>query len=300
MRSALALLVAAAALAAAPCDTWGRASSSRVEEVKQLYDKLFYDDALKVCQAVLDSGHNSRRDLVRLLTYKGLIEAVSDKRKRARNAFKRVLVLDPLIDLGKGHPPRVQRDIAAARKWFKHRKPLMIELEIPEQADRKGATTINLALISDPLSMVKRAMLHVRAGDAGGYKTLPVARPAGQKLSWRVKPSRLLGGRNARELQLYVSALDANFNEVAVLGTAREPRRLALSGAPAPLAAVTPATHGSEQPGSATTRPWYKRWWIWAVVGAVVTTTAIAAGAASSGPEERVDAPISIVPAGEP
>ena len=52
----LSLLLVSAALTGVPCPAHGRRASSRVEQVKQLYDKLFFDDAMKVCQAVLDSG----------------------------------------------------------------------------------------------------------------------------------------------------------------------------------------------------------------------------------------------------
>lgn len=293
----LSLLVATAALTWGPGPAHGRASSSRVEQVKQLYDKLFFDDAMKVCQAVLDSGRNSRRDHVRLLTYKGLIDAVSGRRKLAVAAFKQVLVMDPLIDLGEGHPPRVRRAIAAARRWFKRNKPLMIELKAPQRVDRRGTAQIGLTVVSDPLGLLTRVVLNVRAGDSGGFQAFPLQRPQGAAYGWRVPLAQVQGALRARRLQLYVSALDASFNEVAIVGSPKAPREALLTGAgAAPLVALAPPPR---RPAPAA-RPWYRRWWIWTAAGVVLAATAITIGATAGAPEDRVDAPISIVPQGSP
>jgi hypothetical protein len=293
----LSLLLATAVLTWGPRSAQGRAGSSRVEQVKQLYDKLFFDDAMKVCKAVLDSGRNPRRDHVRLLTYKGLLEAVGDSRKRAVEAFKQVLVIDPLFDLGKGHPPRVRRAIAAARRWFRRNKPLMIELEAPEHVDRRGTARIGLKVVSDPLGLLKRAVLHVRAGDSGGFRVLPMELQRGAGFGWRVPLAKIEGAQHARQLQLYVSGLDVSYNEVAIVGSPEAPRDVVLTGAATPLVAVAPPPRRQPAPAA---RPWYRRWWIWAAAGAVLAATAITIGATAGGPEDRVDAPISIVPQGAP
>jgi hypothetical protein len=292
----LLLLAATAALTWRPSPAHGRGSSSRVEQVKQLYDKLFFDDAMKVCQAVLDAGGNTRRDHVRLLTYKGLIDAVSDRRKLAVAAFKQVLVIDPLIDLGKGHPPRVRRAIAAARRWFKRNKPLMIELKAPQRVDRRGTAQIGLAVVSDPLGLLTRVVLNVRAGGSGGFQALPLQRPQGADYGWRVPLAQVRGAQRARQLQLYVSAFDASFNEVAIVGSPKAPRELVLTGAVAPLVAIAPPPR---RPAPAA-RPWYRRWWVWTAAGLVLAATAITIGATAGAPDDRVDVPISIVPRGSP
>ena len=293
------VIVALALLSLAPRPVLARASS-RVGEVKRLYDQLYYDDAAKVCQAVLEAGRNTRNDLVQLLLLSGLLAGVQERIGDAIASFKQALVIDPLVKLGREHPPRVQRAFSLARAWFRQQKPLMIEVRAPERADRGGPVPITLSVVSDPLGMISRAVLHARASTTAGFRSQVISRGAVDEDSrWLLDLPSLDGVASAGTVQYYVTVLDASYNEVAVVGSSLAPRRLMLEGGAAPPATrVTRRPPRQDRPPPPVKKPWFRQWWLWTAVGAVLTATVVAVGVAAGGPDDRVDAPIVLVPEG--
>lgn len=287
-------------------------SSSRVHQVKRLYKQLFFDDAMKVCQAVLDAGRNPRADLVQLLKYKGLIAAVQGNKDLAIKTFKRLLVIDPLVKLRKGHPPRVRRAFAVASRWFKGEKPLMVEAKAPAVSSRKGSIKLRLDVVSDPLALVSEAILYVRAQGSKGFRSYLRKRKTKDYFRWKVRLSKLGELTYAESVEYYIATLDNNYNEIATHGSAAAPHQITLEGAAAPRPGVGVGVgpvaaiplHGVQHEQAVqdhpTPSPWYKRWWVWTVVGVVVTATAVTIGAAAGSASDTVDAPVTLVSGGGP
>lgn len=287
-------ILALALVALAPSPAVAKVSS-RVEKVKKLYDQLYFDDAMEVCRAVLDAGKNSREDLMELLLYKGVLSAVQNKQAEAVTAFKQLLVVNPLTDLGPEHPPRVRRAFALARRWFQRQKPLMVAVDAPARVLRRGTLEISARVTSDPLDMVAHLVLRVRARGFGAYRSHLVDK--GEKPRWSVSLDRIQGIGRATSLDYYVAALDGGYNELTLAGSAVDPRSIRLAGAPAPVDRPAPlVTHAKPAPAS----PWYTRWWVWAAAGTVVTVAVIAIAATAAGPPDKVDAPIILEPGGSP
>jgi hypothetical protein len=271
--------------------------SGRVEKVRKLYDQLFFDDAMEACNAVLDAGKNGRADMVELLRYKGVLSAVQNKPAEAVAAFKQLLEVDPLAQLGGGHPPRVQRAFAQARHWFKRQKPLMVAVEAPEEVLRRGTTEIAAQITSDPLGMVAHVLLRLRARGAGEYRSHVIAK--GADLRWTIKLDEVAGVARADVLEYYVAALDQGYNELTLAGSPADPRTIRLAGAPAPVRPAAPLVPTRPAPPAASPA-WYTHWWIWAAVGTVVTVSVVAIAAATASPPDTVDAPITLESAGGP
>jgi hypothetical protein len=284
------LLALAVALHPSPAS----AVSNRVKKVKTLYKQLFFDDATKVCRSVLDAGHNRREDLVELLKYKGLLAAVQGNNNEATKAFRQLLVIEPEASLGEGHPPRVERAFAAAQRWFRRQRPLTATPRAPASVLREGTVEISLE-VTDPLTMVSQAVLHIRAEGARRFKRHLARSSAG--LRWAVQVARLQGIGAARRVEYYVTLLDHSFNEVGQVGRAAAPRPIALLGPPASVAGpVVVSKPAPAPPKERRARPWYKRWWVWAAVGAAVVTAAAVGGAvgAANSPSDTVDAPVTL------
>lgn len=294
--SLLALALALALVAVAPSPAAAKVSS-RVEKVKKLYDQLFFDDAMEVCRAVLDAGKNSREDLMELLLYKGVLSAVQNKQAGSVDAFKQLLVVNPLTDLGPEHPPRVRRAFSLARRWFQRQKPLMVAVDAPAEVLRRGTLEVSAQVTSDPLDMVAHLVLRVRARGFGAFRSHLVDK--GGKQSWTVSLDTIQGVGRAASLQYYVAALDGSYNELTLAGSAVDPRSIRLAGAPAPVDRPRPlVTHAG--PAPAPSPPWYTHWWVWAAAGTVVTVAVIAIAATTAGPPGKVDAPIILEPGGSP
>jgi len=273
-------------------------TATRVQNVERLYRQLYFDDAMEVCRAVLDAGKNSRADMVQLLRYRGLLAAVQGHRSEAVTAFRQLLMVDPLARLDRSQPPRVKHAFRLARAWLKGNKPLMIAVQAPHQTHRRGVVQIHVSVLSDPLSMVKHAVLHIRRAGQASYRTQLAQRPAAGQMEFNVEIHRIRGVAHATSLQFHVAALDAAYNELTLFGSAADPRTIELLGAPAPLPTpdvihLPPMTQDRrpEPPHAA----WYTRWWVWTAVGAVVATSvAVAVGVTASSPQSTVDAPVTL------
>jgi hypothetical protein len=222
-----------------------------------------------------------------LLKYRGLLAAVRARPKEAQAAFRKLLVINPLAKLGDGHPPRVERAFAAARRWFGEQRPLMIEVAAPEEVLRQGAVEFSAAVSSDPLSMVTHAALRIRAG-WGNFVTRVVSAGTDAPARFAVDLAQLSGVPHAARLEYYVVALDGRHNVLTYAGSPGHLRSIRLAGQPLLLpsrAAARPRAAG---------QPWYSRWWLWAAVGTVVGVATIAIVATTTGPDDTVNAPVTI------
>jgi len=271
-----ALLVSVCALVAPP--RTARAEGPVVRRVRNLYQRLYFAEAAKVCAAALRRGKLARAELLQLLRMQGLIAAASGRDDRAKNAFARLLALDPRASLAPGHPPRVSRAFRRARASLAGAH-LTLALRAPRRAPFDRPLPISVALRADPLRQVDHAQLYLRAeGTRGRWQRLRRPRT---DLRWRVDPRTLTAGRVAR-VGFFVVVRDSHGNVLAQLGSAERPRSMVLM---APTAERRPAVTGT---------PWYRRWWVWTAVGAVVVGSAVALGVTLSRPADTVDAPIVI------
>jgi hypothetical protein len=99
-------------------------------------------------------------------------------------------------------------------------------------------------------------------------------------------------------LEYYLEAFDKQGNGPARHGSAAAPHRIELQvvkAAPISQPRSRPATQPVSQPasqpatqpavskGAVTATPWYKRWWVWAIVGAVAVGGGVTAGVLASG-----------------
>lgn len=273
---------------------------AKYQRVHQLYKQLYYSQAMAVCKKALLEGKNSRRELIYLLGFKGLIEAAMGKREQAVDAFKQMLVIDPRSKLAVGQPPRVEQAFDDAQKWIAKHGALSVAISAPEKAARDATVQIGLTVVSDPYSMAGHAVLHLRPS---GTKLFSARSSRGEAISWEIRLDVLEGIDRADALEYYVVVYDPDQNEVMLFGSSIRPRRIGLPTAkPAVPPLVVRAVNGTEErpapsaSGHTTAKPWFKRWRLWAVVStifvAVTVGTAVAISAGSS--SGAVDLPVSI------
>jgi len=259
------------------------------QKVKQLYDQLYFKEAMLLCDGIIDAGRNNREALLELLRYRALIAASSGREALAVETFKRLLSIAPETTLGHGHAPRIRRAFAAARRWQERNKPLAVTVDAPEAASVRAPVVVRLVSTTDPLQIIQRATLYTRVGAASKYRYY---RAEGAKLEWRVAVPTTATSAHPW-LEYYVAAQDRASNNVVVIASAEEPRRIKLLDAPPPVSAVPPAPPPRRRPRE---RPLVQRWWLWTIVGAVVIGTAVGVGAGlgARGPAETVNAPITL------
>jgi len=72
-----------------------------------------------------------------------------------------------------------------------------------------------------------------------------------------------------------------------VVGRLRSYLSVAKAPTPAPAASLPVAVDRAPTTSRAAARPWYRRWWVWAIAGAVVVGAGVTVAVAASAPGER-------------
>jgi hypothetical protein len=261
------------------------AASTPVQKVKRLYEQLYFKEARLLCDAALEAGRLRRADLLQLLEYKALIAASSGKEPVAVETFRRLLSVEPKFTLGKGHAPRIRRALAAARRWIAKRSPIGIVLRAPRQASAQRTIPFRLEVSADPLAMVARAALYIRARGQGRFRVYPLA----GEYRWQIKPPLSLRA-DAPWIEYYVAAQDRDHNELVLVGSADAPNRTRILG-------LTPIASGpAREPPRRSETPLVQRWWLWTVIGVAVVGASIGLGVGlgTRHPAETVDAPVVV------
>jgi len=182
----------------------------------------------------------------------------------AEAQFRRALEMRPAAALADARGEEAAAFEAARRTTAKDGGLRLTQAPAGEVAPGKP-TRIELAVEGDSEQLVAALELGYRRGDTGAFVTARVTSPA----SLSIPAAALTPGAR---VDYYVRALDAHGNVLAESGTPVLPFRLQVAGAPGALIAGRPA----EAPRAAEP-PVYKRWWFWALVGAV----AVGGGAAT-------------------
>jgi hypothetical protein len=132
------------------------------------------------------------------------------------------------------------------------------------------------ANVSDDVA-VAHVRLFFRAEGADAYRSIEMKPGKGDNYTGTIPAHR----RSDRAIEYFIQAEDRAGN-IALRGGAFEPLRIADPSAVEPeggasqLAMQTPATPA---------KPWYKKWWVWTIAGAVVVG-AVAGGSGGGGSDE--------------
>ncbi len=267
------------------------AHAPRVQRVRELYERLYYAEAAKVCELALRHGGNTLKDMVYLLGFQGLIAAAQGKHAAAVSAFKQMLSIDPRAKLGRGQAPRIVAAYSQAQSWVSEKGPLAVAHSAPRSTLRGGAVEIKAVVVSDPLGLVRNAVLFVRAAGSTSWEERP-AEP-GTKPRWSLELALLPGADRARAIEFYVALLDKERNEVNLSGQPTAPHRIEIDGGEGALPASAPASAPATAPPPSSFSL-VRAWWFWTVVGMAATGTIVAVSVVASSKPSTIAAPISV------
>jgi len=242
---------------------------------QQLYAEGAVRDAALALDRVLSSGHNPRDVMVAALEKRALVAGRLGQSEIAVEGFKRALALDPGFLLPEGTDAATASAFVRAREALQGQRPLAITHIPPGDAPASGSARIAVTVDSDPLDLVTALLVYYRPAGGGAYSQSRAGKAAG---AVEIPAVFLSGLRSGARVEYYVAALDRLDNELATLGAPTEPFVLAVAPGPGEVGLGASA-------GASTGSPWYRRWWVWAIVGGVAAGGAAGAYLATrSGP----------------
>jgi tetratricopeptide (TPR) repeat protein len=227
-----------------------RADGELVTKAKAEMAQLNYDAAIALLEQAEASGQNQPDDMAAIFRATAESHAAMGRGDAAETAFRRLLALDPSIDLPAGSSPKLTGPFNAARDFLAGRR-LAVEC-------RRGADgAASLVVKSDPVDLVAGARLLTADGgaigeDAKGQGRVALAVPGG------TSPAAC-------------AALDRHGNALARADLADAPAQDVSEAGAAP-AGGTVVSAGPAERGD---RPLYARWWLYAGLGAAAGGVAL-------------------------
>ncbi len=142
------------------------------------------------------------------------------------------------------------------------------------------------AVVTDDVG-VARVRLYFRAEAAQEYRSVEMA-PAKAGSYTATIPAH---HRADRAIEYFIQAEDAAGN-IALRGAAFEPMRIADPSTvdPSLIPKEDPAARLTMKTPAPSGKPWYKKWWVWTIAGAVVIGAA-AGGGGGGGGDDNADPP---------
>jgi tetratricopeptide (TPR) repeat protein len=218
-------------------------------------------DAAAAADRLLASADSGRDILAEAYLVRGRAAAALGDALAAEAHFRRALELRPAAELeGPSTPEAAAFEAARHGATGGGLRLLQAPLgEVPPSAPARVDVTIE----GDSERLVAELELGYRTADAGAFLTTRARPPAPLVVP---APALLPGAR----VDYYVRALGAHGGVLAESGTPALPFRLRVAGGAAPGAV-------------ARGKPWYGRWWVWALVGAVAVGGGVALYAGTRG-----------------
>ncbi len=210
--------------------------------------------ALTAVHHARSQGPLSLPDHIRIYEYTGIAHAYLGHKQESLKAFSTLLMLSPGHAIAYTLSPQVTFLFQEARKNAGPRPQL--DFSWPRDRTIDQPLPIVVEVLKDPMANLAYAKLFWRDAPGSPYTSLRVDLPKPGSfitVDTPAVPSRT----SDLSRQLYLSAFDAQGNEISRLGAPRSPREVMLRY-------IEPT-------------PWYQRWWIWASVGAAVAAASATA-----------------------
>jgi hypothetical protein len=265
---ALLLLLSGAVLAqGAPAEQPARAL---VQRGVKAFREADFAKALDLFRQALTRSDLGRAEQVEAQRHIALCHGAYGHAEEATRALRQLLRLDPLATLPAGSPPALVEQLETLRRT----QPRLEHL--PGRDVERGPPVKLVARVAQ-LPAQTRPRLYYRPTAAEPFRQLEMP-ASGQPGSFA---ATLPPFERPTEIEYYLIIEDPSGQALASVGEPARPLRLAVEGTAA--VAVRPGA-GSEP------RPWYRRWYFWAGIGALVVAGALGGGIGAAQGGGRPDA----------
>jgi len=264
-----------------------------LKKAEQLFEDLQYEQALRQVEETLKSPRRGPSELVAAYRIKGLSLSALGRTRKALEAFRMLLAIDPDYQLKGVKSPKLNAPFFQAAGMTKQQGGIVLEHQPPRSGPSLAGLVLAIELKSDPMNMVRKVRMRFW--------------PEGKKplqMSLEVKGPRIVKMRlpldfKDKQVNYYFEAVNAYGGVLARRGSAYQPLQIKArpGGASAqvakqpdngkplivkatPVEIPPPELPPSKENG---TKAWYQSWWFWTAVGVVVVGAATGTALALSG-----------------
>jgi hypothetical protein len=241
----------------------------------QHYQQSEFDRARRLLDEILGYiGDEKTKAAQRAHQYMAFVHVAYGETDRAVAAFERALEIDPEMRLA-SPAPKIAAAFAQAQRRYRARvramdhDPPVIGHTPPAKLAKYGRT-ITITADARDVSGIKQLVLSYRVAGNRGFSKVIFERDARGRYVATIPALAVV----RPGVQYFVEAWDRLGNGPGLKGSARAPITIKVKGGPAARAEA------------AAPDPWYKRWWVWAVVAGVVATAGGISAAAYLSREE--------------
>jgi hypothetical protein len=245
--------------------------AEKLKRGRALYGEQEYAKAIPLLRAVVDAGAATVAQKVSAFEILGISHLVLGQQRLAREAFENLLALDREHTLSDDtQSPKILRFYEQVKAsyvpGYRAGPPVTLEVAAPEGA--RGGRPLELQVkVSRGVQHVSEVRWFWRPSGTLSYRAELMRRDAPGTYSVRII---LPEERSRWSLEYYVEGRDATGQSRARSGDPLRPLSVAVEAA---------------EVQTTTSTPWYRRWWVWTLVGAAVVGGGLAGGLAGRGGE---------------
>jgi hypothetical protein len=238
-----------------------------IQQASVLYSEAEFEEALKLLEQAVRIPGNSREQLIRIYHIRGLCQGSLGQYEATREAFARLLALSPGFQLSVDVAPRI-------RKHFDElstQKPqhLALSLVPPIHAEPGKPLIISVEVVSDQMRMARALRVWHRRGDQGEYSSIHSPLHGPGKVQVSIPSVAWEGKVTSGPVSWYAVVEDANQGRLQSFGSSIHPLLVQVKVPSKPVSQPPPEIAKVQDPAT----PWYRRWWVWALIGGAVVSS---------------------------
>ena len=230
-------------------------AQNTISEAEEAYLNVDFERTLELCDQALREGNHSPERVTRIYELMGVAHAANGDEDASREAYIKMLALDPESQVDTNLSPRLRSPFMEARgHWATRSERLTLDARLVR------ARASLRVIVTDPVSMATEVRVLTRvAGEMGEMN----------ETRYPVEESRLVevdGLPDADQIEYVVQLLDAHGNAIRQLGTEDEPRVVGRD----PTTSGGVVGGGNDGGGIPV--------WVWGVVGGVAAAAGLGLG----------------------
>jgi hypothetical protein len=247
-----------------------------IEKAADLYSEMNYEKTIKVLDRVLGMKGNTRAQLVRAYHIQGMCLASLGRNDDAKKSFAKLLALEPSFRLGNEIAPRIRTPFN--QLVVNDRPRLSVRLLPPPVAVKGDPLLFTIHVDEDTTGLVRSSKIWVRPAGEGSYSSVNTKLRGVGEVRILVPATTWESKESVGVVGWYAEVMGKNEGKLRTFGDALHPMALEISEEK-----IETLLERAEEVA------WYKRWWVWALVGGVVTTAGVVTAVVLTKPWDSSD-----------